>query len=249
LCTTSAARCSPAVHEGGHAIYEQHIPDELFGSMLDRGVSMGIHESQSRFFENIIGRSREFWTYFLPEAKKRFAQFQKVTLDEFYRGINTVTPSLIRVEADELTYSLHVIIRYEIEQQIFNGDICVDELPALWNKKYKEYLGVEPANDAEGILQDMHWSGGNFGYFPSYALGNLYSAQFLRALKKDLPDWSSRIAEGDFAPVQTWLKDHIHAHGSVYDPGVLVQKVTGEPLNAKYFIGYLNEKYGELYEL
>jgi carboxypeptidase Taq len=153
------------------------------------------------------------------------------------------------VEADELTYSLHVIIRYEIEQQIFNGDISVDELPALWNRKYKEYLGVEPRSDAEGILQDMHWSAGNFGYFPSYALGNLYGAQFLHSMKKDMPDYQQRIAAGDFAAIQGWLKDNIHVHGSIYDPGELVKRVTGEALSARYFIGYLNEKYGELYEL
>ena len=237
------------IHEGGHAIYEQDIPGSLFGTMLDRGISMGVHESQSRLYENIVGRSRAFWAYFLPEAQKRFSQFDGVSLDAFYRGINTVSPSLIRVEADELTYSLHVIIRYEIEQQIFNEDISVDELPALWNRKYKEYLGVEPSNDAEGILQDMHWSGGSFGYFPSYALGNLYSAQFLNTMKKDLPDFDARIESGDFAAIHEWLKNNIHVHGSIYDPGDLVKRVTGEPLSAHYFIDYLNQKYGELYEL
>lgn len=237
------------IHEGGHAIYEQDIPGSLFGTMLDRGISMGVHESQSRFYENIVGRSRAFWTYFLPEAQKRFPQFGGVSLDAFYRGINTVTPSLIRVEADELTYSLHVIIRYEIEQQIFNENIAVDELPALWNRKYKEYLGIEPKNDAEGVLQDMHWSGGSFGYFPSYALGNLYSAQFLNAMKKDLPDFDARIESGDFAAIHEWLKNNIHVHGSIYDPGDLVKRVTGEPLSARYFIDYLNQKYGALYEL
>ncbi len=160
-----------------------------------------------------------------------------------------MSPSLIRVEADELTYSLHVIIRYEIEQQIFNGGLPVDELPALWNRKYSEYLGVAPGNDAEGILQDMHWSAGNFGYFPSYALGNLYSAQFLHAMKKALPDFDTRIETGDFTAVHGWLKDNIHVHGSIYDPGDLVRRVTGEPLSARYFIDYLNRKYGELYDL
>lgn len=237
------------IHEGGHAIYEQDIPDSLFGTMLGSGISMGVHESQSRFYENIVGRSRAFWSYFLPEAKKRFPQFEGVSLDAFYRGINTVSPSLIRVEADELTYSLHVIIRYEIEQQIFNNDISVDELPALWNRKYKEYLSIEPQNDSEGILQDMHWSGGSFGYFPSYALGNLYSAQFLNTMKNDLPDFDARIEAGDFAAIHGWLKDNIHVHGSIYDPGDLVKRVTGEPLSAQYFIDYLNQKYGTLYAL
>lgn len=238
-----------SVHEGGHAIYEQNIPETLYGMMLCRGVSMGIHESQSRFYENLIGRSRAFWAYFLPEAKRRFAQFDGVSLEDFYRGVNTVTPSLIRVEADELTYSLHVIIRYEIEKQIFGGGVAVDDLPVLWNSKYKEYLGVEPKNDAEGILQDMHWSGGNYGYFPSYALGNLYGAQFLHTLKKDMPDLDARIASGDFKSLHGWLKDNIHVHGSIYDPADLLMRVTGEPLNAQYFIDYLENKYCELYGL
>ncbi len=237
------------VHEGGHALYEQGIPDSLFGTGLDQGISMGVHESQSRFWENLIGRSRAFWNYFLPEAQKRFTQFSGVSLDEFYRGINAVTPSLIRVEADELTYSLHIIIRYELEKQIFNGDIRASELPALWNRKYKEYLGVEPQNDAEGVLQDMHWSSGNFGYFPSYALGNLYSAQFLHAMKSDLPDIEARVAAGDLLALRSWLKEHIHAYGSVYEPGELLKRVTGEELSAKYFIDYLNEKYGGIYGL
>jgi len=237
------------VHEGGHAIYEQDIPDTLSGTSLRHGVSMGIHESQSRFYENLIGRSREFWTYFLPETKKRFPQFEGVSLEAFYRGINTVTPSLIRVEADELTYSLHVIIRFEIEQAIFNDNIDAAELPALWNRKYKEYLGIEPGNDAEGVLQDMHWSGGSFGYFPSYALGNLYGGQFLNALKKDIPDIYAQVAAGDFAALHNWLKDKIHVYGAVYEPGVLLEKVTGEPLSPQYFIDYLNQKYTEIYDL
>ncbi len=238
-----------SVHEGGHAIYEQDIPETLYGTMLCTGASMGIHESQSRFYENLIGRGRAFWACFLPEAKRRFKQFDGVSLEDFYRGVNTVTPSLIRVEADELTYSLHVIIRYEIEKRIFGEGIAVDELPALWNQKYKEYLGVEPANDAEGILQDMHWSGGSFGYFPSYALGNLYGAQFMHALKKDMPDLDARIASGDFASLHNWLKDNIHVHGAVYEPADLLMRVTGEPLNAQYFIDYLNAKYTDLYKL
>ena len=237
------------IHEGGHAIYEQDIPASLVGTALGHGVSMGIHESQSRFYENLIGRSREFWMYFLPETKKRFPQFDGVSLEAFYRGINTVEPSLIRVEADELTYSLHVIIRFEVEQAIFNGNAEVGDLPALWNSKYKAYLGIEPGNDAEGVLQDMHWSGGSFGYFPSYALGNLYGAQFLHTLKKDISDIYAHIAAGDFSPLHGWLKDNIHVHGAIYEPGVLVKKVTGEPLNAQYFIDYLNQKYSEIYEL
>ena len=237
------------IHEGGHAIYEQNIDPALSGTMLMTGASMGIHESQSRPYENLIGRSRAFWQYFYPEAQKAFPQLKGVPLEAFYRAVNTVQPSLIRIEADELTYSLHIIIRYELEKAIFGGGADVVDLPHMWNAKYKEYLGVEPQNDGEGILQDTHWSGGNFGYFPSYALGNLYSAQFLFAMKRDMPDLESRISEGDFAGMNDWLKQHVHRHGAVYQPGELIRRVTGEPLTAKYFIDYLNEKYADIYGL
>ncbi|GLC30549.1 carboxypeptidase M32 [Clostridium omnivorum] len=237
------------IHEGGHAIYEQNIPDELIGTMLGTGVSMGIHESQSRFYENIIGRSIEFWKYFYPEVQKRFSQFEGIPLTEFYRGINVVEPSLIRTEADELTYSLHIIIRYEIEKALINGEIKVEDLPHIWNEKYKEYLGVEPGNDAEGVLQDMHWSDGSFGYFPSYALGNLYGAQFLNKMVKDMPDLYKDIENGNLNNIREWLKENIHKHGSVYKPAKLIKDVTGEELNAKYFIAYLNDKYSKIYNL
>ncbi len=237
------------IHEGGHAIYEQNVSDKLIGTMLKTGTSMGIHESQSRLYENIIGRSRAFWTHFYPETQSCFPQFQNVPLDTFYKAINQVQPSLIRIEADELTYSLHIIIRYELEKAIFNGDAGINELKVLWNKKYKEYLGVEPKNDAEGIMQDMHWSSGSFGYFPSYALGNLYGAQFINQLKKDMPDYEQRIEGGDLMSLNGWLKDNIHQHGSVYLPDELLRRVTGEDLSATYYIDYLNDKYGEIYNL
>lgn len=235
------------IHEGGHALYEQDIPDELKGTMLGHGVSMGVHESQSRFYENILGRSKSFWKYFYPEAKKRFPQFEGVSFEDFYKAINVVKPSLIRTEADELTYSLHVIIRYEIEKALINGEIKVEELPEVWNKKYKEYLGVEPLNDAEGVLQDMHWSGGSFGYFPSYALGNLYGAQFLHKILSDMPDLYEEIEKGNLDKIHNWLKENIHKYGAVYKPADLIKKVTGEELTAKYFIDYLNKKYSEIY--
>lgn len=238
-----------SIHEGGHAIYEQNISEKLIGTMLKTGASMGIHESQSRLYENIIGRSRAFWTYFYPEVQELFPQFRPISLDAFYKGINAVQPSLIRIEADELTYSLHIIIRYELEKAIFNGDVSAEELPALWNRKYKEYLGVEPQNDAEGILQDMHWSSGNFGYFPSYALGNLYGAQFIHTLKMNMPDFAQRIVKGDLMSLNDWLKQNIHQHGAVYLPEELIKKVTGEELTAKYFIEYLNNKYSDIYGL
>ncbi len=200
------------IHEGGHAIYEQNIPDDLQGTMLAEGASMAIHESQSRFYENLIGKSKEFWTYFYPIAQNEFNNFQGVSFDDFYRGLNEVKPSLIRIDADELTYSLHIIIRYEIEKMLFNDDLEVKDIPYIWNKKYEEYLGVKPKNDSEGVLQDMHWSDGSFGYFPSYALGNLYGAQFLNKMKKDILDLDEQIEEGNLKVVHEWLKNNIHKH-------------------------------------
>ncbi|MCY6372786.1 carboxypeptidase M32 [Clostridium ganghwense] len=237
------------IHEGGHAIYEQNITDTLKGTMLGKGASMGIHESQSRFYENIIGKTKEFWSYFYPEALKRFPQFEGITLDEFYKGINFVERSLIRTEADELTYSLHIIIRYEIEKELINGNIEVEDLPDIWNKKYNEYLGIDPKNDEEGVLQDMHWSDGSFGYFPSYALGNLYGAQFLNKMEKDLPHLYEEIKKGNLLHIHEWLKENIHKYGAVYKPADLIKKVTDEELKAKYFIEYLNDKYTEIYNL
>ncbi len=232
-----------SIHEGGHAIYEQNISDDLINTGLETGVSMGIHESQSRFYENIIGRSREFCAFVLPEIQKRFSSFKNVSLDDYYRAVNYIEPSLIRTEADELTYALHVIIRYEIEKELINGEVDIEKLPELWNKKYKEYLGVEPGNDAEGILQDMHWSDGSFGYFPSYALGNLYGAQMYYKLLSEQPNVMHKIEKGDFSELNNWLKEKVHKHGSVYKPGELIKNITGEELNSKYFLKYLREKY------
>ncbi|MFD3155303.1 carboxypeptidase M32 [Haloimpatiens sp. FM7330] len=237
------------VHEGGHAIYEQDIPNDLKGTLLASGVSMGVHESQSRFYENIIGRSKEFWEYFYPILQNKFVEYKDITFDEFYKAINIVEPSLVRTEADELTYGLHIIIRYEIEKKLINGEIEVEDLPEIWNNKYKEYLGVEPKDDAEGVLQDIHWAGGDFGYFPSYALGNLYGAQFLNKMKRDIDNIEDEISKGNLNVVHSWLKDNIHKYGSIYQPIELIKKVTGEELTAKYFIDYLNKKYKEIYKL
>jgi len=238
-----------SIHEGGHALYEQDIPDSLQGTMLGHGVSMGIHESQSRFYENILGRSKEFWKYFYPEFKNTFNEFKDISLEDFYAAINEVKPSLVRIEADELTYSLHIIIRYEIEKALINGEIEVSDLPKVWNAKYKEYLGIEPDNDAEGVLQDMHWSGGSFGYFPSYALGNLYGAQFLKKILKDIPNFYEKIENGNLDDIHEWLKENIHKYGAVYTPSELTLMVTNEELNEKYFIEYLDKKYSEIYKL
>ena len=237
------------VHEGGHALYEQDIPDDLEGTSLNTGVSMGIHESQSRFYENLIGRSKSFWTYFYPILQEKFSEYNGIDFNEFYKAVNNVESSLIRTESDELTYGLHIIIRYEIEKMLINDEIKVEDLPNIWNEKYKEYLGIEPKNDSEGVLQDIHWAGGSFGYFPSYALGNLYGAQFLNTMTKDIINLNELIEKGDLSKVHEWLKENIHKYGSIYKPTELIKRVTGEELSSKYFIAYLNKKYKEIYNL
>ncbi|SFD05635.1 carboxypeptidase M32 [Clostridium uliginosum] len=235
------------IHEGGHGLYELHIPDNLLGTGLAIGASMGIHESQSRFYENIIGRSKEFIKVILPFIKEKFSNLEDVTLDEFYSAVNYVEPSLIRTEADELTYSLHVIIRYEIEKELINGDIEVKDLPKVWKEKYIEYLGVEPKTDNEGILQDMHWSDGSFGYFPSYALGNIYGGQFLNKLMQDNENAINNLEDGDMSYINEWLSNNIHKYGGIYTPEELVKKVTSEELSTKYFLNYLENKYKQIY--
>ena len=236
------------IHEGGHGIYEQNISDSLEYTGLNCGVSMAVHESQSRFYENIIGRSKEFCSYLLDVSKKYFEDFSKVQFDDFYKAMNKVEPSLIRTEADELTYSLHIIIRYELEKDLINGRITVDELPQEWNKKYKEYLGVEPTNYSDGVLQDVHWGAALFGYFPSYALGNLYGAQIYYKLIEERPEIMSEISKGNLKNLHSWLKENVHQYGATYTPAELIKKITGEELNPKYFLRYLKEKYSEIYK-
>ncbi|MPQ43154.1 carboxypeptidase M32 [Clostridium tarantellae] len=237
------------IHEGGHGIYDQNSDDKLENTGLSGGTSMSVHESQSRYYENILGRSKEFWMYFYPKLQKTFPQFKNITIDKFYKGINKVESSLIRVEADELTYSIHIIIRYELERALLNNEITVEELPEKWNEKYKKYLGIEPKIYSQGVLQDVHWSAGLIGYFPSYALGNLYGAQFLYKMKKDIPNYSDEIKNGNFKIISHWLKENIHKYGCLYTPSELIIKVTGEELNPKYFLEYLNNKYSKIYEL
>lgn len=238
------------IHEGGHALYEQNISTDLIGTNLCAGTSMGIHESQSRFWENMIGRSRSFWSRYYPDLQAQFpGQFDGVDAETFYRGINEVKPSLIRIEADELTYNLHIMIRYELEKALFSGTAQVAELPELWKAKYKEYLGIEPADVGEGVLQDVHWSGGSFGYFPSYALGNMYAAQFLNTLLAKLPDAESLIAEGNLLPIKEWLVKEIHQYGASQTPAEIITRVTGEELNPEYLIEYLTKKYQDIYGL
>jgi carboxypeptidase Taq len=238
------------IHEGGHALYEQNISKDLIGTPLCTGTSMGIHESQSLFYENIVGRSFSFWKNNY-ELLKTYAtgQFDDVTIEDFYRAVNESKPSLIRIEADELTYPLHIIIRYEIEKGLFNGEIEVKDLPKVWNKLYQEYLGITPENDAKGVLQDVHWAGGSFGYFPSYALGYMYAAQFKNKMLEDLPNFDQLLEEGNLLPIKNWLTQNIHQYGKQKKPLEILHDVTGEGLNAQYLIDYLYEKYGKVYQL
>ena len=237
------------MHECGHAIYEQGKMDEIADTILDEGVSMGIHESQSRFYENIIGRSETFWESVYGELMNILGdEFKDVSAKGFYKAANIAKPSLIRIEADELTYCLHIMVRYEIEKQLFSNDFNVSELPGVWNAKMKEYLGIEPRTDSEGILQDIHWSQGSFGYFPSYALGNAYAAQIYHAMRKGL-NVEECVRASDFKSIQNWLTDKIHKYGSIKTPSELIKGISGEELNAKYFTDYLQEKFSSLYEL
>lgn len=238
------------IHEGGHALYEQNISNELVGTPLCTGTSMGIHESQSLFYENFVGRHYSFWMKNYELLKEYSGgQFENVNLDSFYKAINESKPSLIRIEADELTYPLHIIIRYEIEKGLFNDEIEVKELPKIWNEKYEEYLGVRPDNDAKGVLQDVHWAGGSFGYFPSYALGYMYAAQFKHAMMKNLPEFDQLLADGNLLPIKEWFTERVHQYGKLKKPLEILQDVTGEGLNAKYLVEYLYEKYNEIYQL
>ena len=236
------------IHEAGHGIYEQGLPIEHFGTPLAEAVSYGIHESQSRMWENIIGKSKPFWEYFYPRLQKIFPKpFKTVPLNEFYKIINKVEPSLIRTESDEVTYNLHIIIRFEIEKGLIEGSIDMKDLSQIWNTKMKEYFGINVPKDSVGVLQDVHWSSGLFGYFPTYSFGNLYSAQFYAAMKKQIPNIDTQISKGKFEEVGKWLQKNIHAHGKTYTASELVKKVTGEELTSSYFIEYLKSKYQDIY--
>ena len=236
------------LHEGGHAMYEQNLKPEWVFQPVGTGCSMGFHESQSRFVENIIGRSREFWIYYLPKLKELTGNiFSGVDLETFVRAINRVKPSKIRIEADEVTYCLHIIIRFDIERDLFADKITVAELPEIWNQKYKEYLGVEIENDSEGVMQDTHWASGLYGYFPTYALGNIYSGQILAVMEKDLQDWRNQLVKGNFQDIKQWLVKNVHSYGDLYDPTALIKKIAGEKITVKPYINYLNEKHSKLY--
>ena len=238
-----------SIHEGGHALYDQGIPDKLRWTGLDEGASYGIHESQSRMWENIVGRSLSFWQFFSPIISDVFPQLAAISPEEMYRAVNVVEPSLIRVEADEVTYNLHIMLRFELEEGLITERIAAKDLPELWNEAMERYLGVVPPNDAQGVLQDVHWSGGMFGYFPSYMLGNLYAAQLFAAVKKEVPHLEDGFARGDFTKLLFWLRENIHQFGKMYDPPVLIERVTGEKPDSRCFIDYITIKYSEIYEL
>lgn len=237
------------IHEGGHALYELGADDRYNGTALAGGVSMGIHESQSRFYENLIGRSRAFCHAVFPKLKEIFPeQLAGVDAEMYYRAVNKSKPSLIRTESDELTYALHIMVRYEIEKQMIAGTLAIKDVPAEWNRLYKEYLGVDVPSDTKGCLQDSHWSGGNVGYFPSYALGSAYGPQMLNKMTEDIGDIYADVEKGDLSKVTAWLRAHIHQHASFIKPGQLFEQVCGK-FDAKYFTDYLTRKYSELYNL
>lgn len=238
------------IHEGGHALYEQGLPVDGYGLPSGEAASLGIHESQSRLWENNVGRSLPFWQHHYTALQARFPDnLQKVSLDDFYKAINQVRPSLIRTEADELTYHFHVMIRYEIEKGLLDGTYSTKDLNEVWNKYYKEYLHVDVPDDNQGVLQDIHWSHGSFGYFPTYSLGSLYAAQFFIAAQKQIPGLIEQITKGDYKQLLTWLRDEIHHHGRYYTSNELCAKVTGEPLAFKYFLDYATEKYHHIYNV
>ena len=236
------------IHEAGHALYELGMPrGEYKNTAISDAPSLGLHESQSRFWENMIARNRSFWNYFFPIFKEKIPDLLKdINLDEWYRMINIVKPSFIRVEADELTYCLHVILRFELEVDLMQDKIEVKDLPNLWNEKMDEMLGVRPKNDVEGVLQDMHWSGGNFGYFPTYAIGTIYASQIYKKLSEK-QNIFEEVGKGEFKNIVSWLNKNIHEYGRLMTADEIIKKCCGEGLNSEVFVGYLKEKYSDLY--
>jgi carboxypeptidase Taq len=238
------------MHEAGHAMYGQGPAPELERTGLDGGASLGVHESQSRMWENLVGRSLPMWEHFYPRLQEVFpSQLAGIPLKKFYQGINKVQPSLIRVEADEATYNLHIMLRMEIEIALMEGKLAVKDLPEAWNARVQEYLGVTPPDDAKGVLQDIHWSGGMIGYFATYALGNLISAQLWEKINQDIPDLAEQVCKGKFDALLGWLREKVHRHGRKFEPQELVQKVTGSRIDPAPYLRYLNKKYGEIYGL
>ena len=238
------------IHEGGHGLYDQGLDPRYYGTPLGDSVSLGMHESQSRLWENCVGRSWPFWRFFYPILQQTFPdQLRDVSLDRFYAAINRAKPSLIRVEADELTYNLHIMLRFEIEQDLIESRTDVDDLPSIWREKMRDYLGIVPDTDADGVLQDVHWSLGAFGYYPTYTLGNLYAVQFYEQAKQELVNLEEQIARGQLLELRRWLEQKIHRWGRTFTPDHLAQRVTGKSVSPAPFLRYLEQKYGELYGL
>jgi carboxypeptidase Taq len=236
------------LHETGHALYDQGLPSQHWGTPLAGAVSLGIHESQSRMWENLVGRSRSFWRFFMPKVRAAFpAAVDGINEDQWYFAINDVQPSLIRTEADEATYNLHVLLRFELEQALMADELNVKDLPGVWNERMQKYLGITPPDDARGCLQDVHWSGGGVGYFPTYTLGNLYAAQFFEQARKDVGDLDAMFARGEFAPLLAWLRKNIHQHGKRYSGPELAKNVTGRELSPQPLLDHLKRKASELY--
>lgn len=244
--TALMSNISAVMHEAGHSLYEMGLPVDGYGSPLGESVSLGMHESQSRWWETLIGHNRSFWQHFLPVLKKHFPQqLENVSLDKFHRAINKVTPSLIRIEADEVTYSLHVILRFEMEKALIEGSLAVRDVPEAWNGLMQELLGLTPTTNSEGCLQDIHWSMGGFGYFPTYTLGNLYASHLFLGFAQAHPDWEERLTKGDLGFIKYWLHQHVYQYGRQYSSQELVQKASGKPFSADAFTTYLTRKYSK----
>lgn len=239
-----------SIHESGHAMYNQGMGDDIDRTPLWDGASPGVHESQSRLWENMVGRGRPFWRHFYPSLQKTFAKsLEGVDEETFYRAVNRSYPSLIRVEADEVTYNMHVLLRFELETQMLDGSLKIKDLPEAWNAKIKSYLGLDVPSDRDGALQDIHWSGVGFGVFPGYTLGNLIGAQLMERVRADLPDLDAQIERGEFSGLLAWLRKHVHRHGRKFTPDELLERATGKPLTAGPWIAYVRQKFGALYGL
>jgi carboxypeptidase Taq len=237
------------IHETGHALYEQGLPESAYGLPSGEFASLGIHESQSRLWENHVGRSRSFWNFIYPVARNKFPNaFSGISADQIYKAVNKIKPSLIRTESDEITYHFHVMIRYEIEKMLISGDLKTADIPDCWNEQYKKYLGVSVPDDRQGCLQDVHWSHGSFGYFPTYSLGSFYAAQFFATVCKDEPKLVDEMENGNTERLLNWLRQRIHALGRIYNSEEICKKATGETLNVEYFLDYLLDKYANIYE-
>lgn len=239
---------STVLHEAGHGMYEMGLPAKEYGTPLSEAVSLGVHESQSRWWETRIGHSKPFWSFFLPIIQNEFGQYKNLNVEEVYKAVNKVTPSLIRVEADEVTYPLHVILRFELEKAMVEGSLKVRELPEAWNSKMKEYLGIVPPDNRSGCLQDVHWSMGLMGYFPTYALGNMYAAQFFKKFTEDHPDWETKVSQGEFQFMKDWLAKQVYQYGRQYTPHELIQHVAKQPFSEEPYLEYLGQKYRQIYK-